>query len=66
MSLDTPTSDYDYVVLTDADKKSILEPELRNAEVELYRASLSAAYGDVDEIEARVKRLQALYSALKD
>lgn len=60
----TTKKDYEFVTLTDADKKAILEPELRAVETDLYRASFQPSYGDTTDLQARAEALKAEYETL--
>lgn len=55
----TTPAPYEYIVLTDADRANIIKGELRTAEDQLFRASLSPAFGNADEFQARAEALKA-------
>lgn len=58
-------SEYQYAVLTDGDKRALIEPELRNVEMELYRASISPAEIDTRDLQKRAEALKTAYEALE-
>lgn len=65
MASKTSADNYEYVVLTEADRYTIVQQELRTIEDQLYRASLNPAFGDTSALEERAVKLKTEFNAVK-